>query len=819
MKRMVRLVLVILWSAWFTSTKIGAQNQPLKKFDLSGQIQTEGGMATDVVVYLLRAQDSSLVKMEMADEAGRFVFKGMDEGHYLLRLQGLTYQSMMSGVIALRTDTTLPAFQLKQKEHLLREVTVTHQKLYIERGQGMTILNVESSLAATGSTAFEILEKAPGVVISNSDNITLRGKQGIMVQIDGKNLPMSGQDLGNYLRGIPSGSIEKIELITNPSAKYDAAGAAIINIKLKKDKRLGTNGSISLAFGQGVYPKTNDGISLNHRNKRLNVFGNYNYAYREAFSDLTLDRSFYEGSEFLGAYQQHNRFFFPFSNHIGRIGMDFYKNDKNTFGILFNGLSNRYNMQGANNTDVLGGDHKLQSYFQTDNAARNHWFNYAANLNYKHIFDSLGAEISVDFDAARYGNNTLQNFDTRYLDLNRTEIRQPYLLEGDIHGKLNIYVLKADYAKPFSSKTKIETGLKTSIVRADNNLIFKDISNPEAIYDSTKSNHFIYDENINAAYGILHHHFHPKWNMQLGLRLENTRIVGNQLVYHTKFDTSYTQLFPTVTVGFKPGNRHSFEWSINRRIDRPGYQQLNPFKFYLDPTTYKEGNPYLVPQTTHSLDFNYVYNEKISLTLSYFRTVNNITETIGPSRTEEKVTVQTERNIDFAEYYSGYLSVPGKIGKFWVMQNDFNFYYGSYTANILNTRLDRIGNFTWNINSVHTFTLTPAISAELSGNYRAPERYAFDFIQKRWSVNMGIQKKLWEGRANIKFSFNDLFYTNQTIAEVMFSNYTERFTVRRETRVATLAFTCRFGNNSVTGARRRSGGADDLKRRAASGNG
>ena len=200
-------------------TKVEAQNSALKKFDLSGHIQCEGSASADVVVHLLKAKDSTLVKMEVSDDKGQFLFKGMHEGAYFLRFQSLSHEPATSVVVELRQNTTLPIFHLQKKENALKEVTIKHQKPYVEHGQGMTVLNVESALSATGTTAFEILEKAPGVVISNSDNIILRGKQGIMVQVDGKNLPMSGQELGNYLRGLPAGSIEKIELITNPSAK------------------------------------------------------------------------------------------------------------------------------------------------------------------------------------------------------------------------------------------------------------------------------------------------------------------------------------------------------------------------------------------------------------------------------------------------------------------------------------------------------------------------------------------------------------------------------------------------------------------------
>lgn len=785
-------------------------------FKITGNINDESGSLTDIVVDLHILKDSTLFKSEFTNETGSFTFEYVPVGEYFVSVNTFNHNSYQSNISIDEADKNIGNITLTPKLNELKEVVVVSKKPYIERGQGKTILNIESSLSATGSSAFEILEKAPGILISANENIVMRGRQGIIVQVDGKNLPMSGTDLANYLKGLPSGSIERIELITNPSAKYDAAGSAIIDIRLKKDKKLGTNGTVSLSYGQGKYPKTNPSITFNHRTKNINIFGNYNYAYREFFSDLTLNRTFYDNNNFTGKYKQHNYFLYPFNNHIGRIGLDYNIDEKNTIGLVINGISNKYKLRGFNETDVYTEPDLRSNKFKTDNLSDNVWANLEGNINFKHLYTKPGREITFDFDIAQYNNETEQLFSTQYLTLDDKPYQDDYILQGLIDGKLNIYALKFDYTTPINEQTRIDFGLKSSIVNSDNQLVFNDLSNETVVFDSTKSNHFLYDENINAAYFTFSNTINDKINYSVGLRAENTNITGNQIVYNERFDTTYTQLFPTLTVNYKANEKHSFELALNRRIQRPSYSQLNPFKFYLDPTTYKEGNPYLSPQTTNSLDLTYIFNNKISSTFSYFRTNNNITEIIGPSPTEEKVTIQTNENISYAEYYSAYVAIPIEITKWWTTQKDINIYWGQYTGSIANTTINNLGNFNFNINSVNNFTITKNLTAELSGNYRASERYAFEVLQPRWTMNFGIQQKLWDGLGSIRLNVNDVFYSNWVEADVTFTDYTENFLVKRESRVATLALSYRFGKNTVPGSRRRASGADDLKGRAAS---
>lgn len=809
------LILAILMVSTMTSILFGQNLEQPEKISISGKITSDKDESIyNTIVYLVDSAQK-LAKTEYSDENGRFVFQNVAKGMYQIQIveNGKTrYESLPFEAIQ---NVELPPIVLKANVQNLDEVVITKTKPYIERQDGKMILNVESSITAAGSSAFEVLEKAPGVNVDNSDNISLRGKGGVLVQIDGKAVQMTGNDLANYLRSIPSGAIDKIEFITNPSSKYDAAGSSIINIRMKKDKQKGTNGSITTAYGQGRYPKNNNSLSLNHRNKDINIFGNYNFAYRESFSELVLDRRFYNDGNFTGAYEQDNFLKINFRNHIGKIGADYFASKKHTFGIVANMVSNRYNPTGKNASNVFDETNTQTSRFLTNNNSRNNLKNHSVNLNHKYAIDTLGTEWTTDFDYANYRNKTGQNFITRYFDLNNVEYQNPYLLNGDINGDLDIYSLKTDFVKTLKNSIKIETGLKTSYVKADNNLQFYDVSSGIPVFDPTKSNHFIYKENINAVYINASKQF-GKWSAYLGFRVENTNITGEQLVDNTSFTNNYTQLFPSGFLSYAFNDNNSLEFNYSRRISRPSYDQLNPFKFFLDPTTYKEGNPYLKPQTTHSFELTHILNQKIFTTLNFSRTTDNITGVIAPSENDQQLTVQTDKNLNTADIYGLFIIVPVKIAKWWDIANSFNSYYGSYSGTVAGTTLKNRGNFTFNCNSVNNFKIGNGYSAEVTGNYRAREIYAFMDVDPIWYVNLGIQKKF--KNSALKLAINDVFYTNRTTADTEFTNYKENFKVSRETRVAVLSYTYNFGN-STTNDRRKTGGAEDIKQRAGSTNG
>jgi len=801
---MTRLFLLLLtWTLILLSSLFSAQST--QNFSLSGSIS--GGKTEQMEINLFDS-GNALVKTEIADQSGKFSFNALKEGSYRLKINRNGNEVYQSDNIQVSENKTLTPIDLSVKT--IEGVTITKTKPYIERQEGKMILNVENSIASTGNSAFEVLEKAPGVNVDSNDNISLRGKGNLLVQIDGKNTPMTGSDLATYLRGIPSSTVEKIEFITNPSSKYDAAGTSIINIKLKKDQRKGTNGSISTALGTGKFIKNNNSFSINHRNKKVNIFANYSFAYREFYNHLVLDRNFYNDGEFDKAYLQDNFLKFNFRNHIAKTGMDYYMNDKNVLGFSVGFVSNKFDPKGDNSSLILGSDHLPSGSFTTQNRSHDHWKNVSFNLNHKYTIDSLGSEITTDFDFINYSNTSLQNFETRNYEKSGS-LKNLDILQGDISGNLNIYSLKSDLTKNLKDRWKLEAGIKTSFVKADNDLKFFNASSGTPELDLNKTNHFIYEENINAAYGNVSKKW-EKFSATFGLRAENTIVKGTQLTTNQVNKKNYTQLFPSAVLSYDVTEKSNLEINFSRRITRPSYNQLNPFKFYLDPTTYKAGNPDLNPQTTMNYELTYGLNSKYFATLSYSKTKNNITDVIKPvTENGENITVQTNENLNSASYVGLYLIAPVKVTKWWEMNNSANFYYGSYTGNVSGTQINNKGNFTFNLNSINSFKLGNGFSAELTGNYQAREVYAYMDVKPIWYLNIGAQKK-FKNNSILKFSFNDIFFTSNPKAQTTFNNYVENFVVKRDSRVATISYTYNFGS-SKNGQPRKTGGADDLKQR------
>ncbi|RKS97566.1 TonB-dependent receptor [Chryseobacterium defluvii] len=806
---MARIFLFIfVWILSFFSSRLSAQTT--QDFSLSGNINSSEVNQMEINLF---NSENKLVKTEIADQKGSFSFNDLAAGNYYVKINKNGTETYRSEPIAVAGNTTLPEIQLNEKQ--IEGVTITKTKPYIERQEGKMILNVENSIASTGNSAFEVLEKAPGVNIDSNDNISLRGKGNLLVQVDGKNTPMTGADLANYLRGIPSASVEKIEFITNPSSKYDAAGTSIINIKLKKDQRKGTNGSASVALGTGRFIKNNNNFSINHRNKKINVFANYSFAYREFFNHLMLDRNFFDNDgNFQKAYVQDNFLKLNFRNHIAKAGMDYYMNDKNILGFSVGFISNKFDPKGDNSSQILGSNYLPSGSFTTQNRSHDHWKNASFNLNHKYTIDSLGSEITTDFDYINYSNTSLQNFDTRTYGVSGN-LENVDILKGDINGNLNIFSLKSDLTKALKGDWKLEGGAKTSFVKADNDLQFFDASSGTPVLDVSKTNHYIYEENINAVYGNVSKKW-KKFSSTFGLRVENTNVTGTQITTNQINKKNYTQIFPSAVFSYDLNDKNNVELNFSRRITRPSYNQLNPFKFYLDPTTYKAGNPDLNPQTTMNYEFTYSFSNKYFATLSYSKTSDNITDVIKPViENGENITVQTNDNLSSASYVGLYLIAPVKVTKWWDMNNSANFYYGAYTGNVSGTQINNKGNFTFNLNSINSFKLGNGFTAEVTGNYRAREVYAYMDVQPNWYLNIGAQKK-FKNNSTLKFAFNDIFFTSNPKAQTKFNNYIENFVVERDSRVVTLSYTYNFGSGKA-GQPRKTGGAEDLKQRIGNG--
>ncbi|MGB4399260.1 MAG: outer membrane beta-barrel family protein [Daejeonella sp.] len=529
----------------------------------------------------------------------------------------------------------------------------------------------------------------------------MRGRQGVLVMIDGKLVPMSGQDLANMLRSMSADQIEKIDLITNPSARYDASGnSGIIDIRLKKGNNVGTNGTLSLSYGQGVYAKVNPSLNINSRSKKLNVFGSCNYGFREDFNDLTIFRSFYTPtSQLTGGNNYVNYFQFAFNNHNARIGADYNLSKNVIIGFTANGISSAVTVDSDSRAKSFNASQQNTGSFNTLGTNTPERTNSSYNLNYKHTVDSSGKELSADIDYARFISYEIQNYTTNYLDLNQDPTRTPYQLLGDLSGLLDIRSFKVDYSQPVKAwGGRFEAGLKSSWVESENDVAFYDRSNGGNVLDAGKSNHFIYNENINAAY-VNGSGKWKKFSVQLGLRLENTLADGLQIKDNSSFDRSYSQLFPSGYLGYKFTENNDLGLSLSRRINRPSYRQLNPFKVFLDPATSSAGNPFLKPELTNSFELTHTLKQKYITKIGYSRTTDNILGVLSPD-TEPNTVIQKGRNLAKLDYYNVSFGFPIAVGKWLNSNNNALLYYGRYSGNLVNTNLDAgMTTFTFNSNN------------------------------------------------------------------------------------------------------------------------
>ncbi len=818
MKQIFLLVLLVFNTVLYGFSQDGNLRSKINTTILNEKKQP----VENATVTLLKKKDSSLAKAAISDKNGEASFDNIREGSYLIKVTALNYTTQFSAEIILNTNQLtlqVPSIILQPGAAEINEVVVTGRKPFIQRLSDRLVVNVENSIVSAGSTAMDVLERSPGVSIDQNDVIGLRGRQGVIIMIDGKPSPLTGGDLANYLRGLPSNAIERIDLITNPSARYDASGnSGIIDIRMKKDQRLGTNGTITAGYGQGVYPKANAGSTLNYRNKKVNLFGNYNYSYRMNLNHLILDRNFYTGGVYSGGDLKDNYTKTPSNFHALRVGADFFPDKKNIIGFVLSHNNGSFNSGNNNNSIVIDAQKQYTSTFQTNafNNANNK--NTVANINFKHSFATPGKELTADIDYGEYSNTALSSTATSYYQLNGTQLQSKYTLDGDQAGKLTLKTAKLDFVNPLPKNAKFETGAKTSYVSSDNDAKFFDVSTGIPVDDVNKTNRFFYEEYNNAAYVNVSKEF-TKFSVQLGLRAEHTHIKTRQQKGNILYDSSYLQLFPSAFFNYKIKDDQTIGVSVSRRIDRPGYNQLNPFLYLIDVTTYSTGSPTLLPQFTWSYELNYTV-KSFNFTLSYSRTQNN--QNIAIARFKDvfpnipqadNVTVQIPINLSTSDYYGFTVAAPIKVSKRWNMINNASAYYNKFNGSLGSTRLNN-GRPAFDYRMNNTFTLGKGWVTELNANLTTGGQYGFMVLDPQWGIALGVQKSLWQNKGTLRLNVTDLFWTNLPKAVITYNNYIEKWHAYRETRIATLSFTYRFGKNTVQAARRRTTASEEERQRA-----
>jgi len=808
------MLYVLCQQAWAQS--------PLKG-KVKGSIQDKAGKPLEFVsVLLVKASDSTLVKGDLSSASGTFAFENVGEGKYRIVATQLGFAKIHSEVFGLdasHPEHTLPALVMAEENKVLSEVTVTAKKPFIEQQIDRTVVNVENSIVASGNTALEVLEKAPGVTIDRqNDQIQLRGKQGVNIMIDGKQTYLSGQEVTDLLKNTPSDNIEKIEIITNPSSKYDAAGnSGIINIRMKKNKNFGTNGSVIIGAGYGRYEKSNNSLRLNHREGKINAFGNYSYAYNRSFQENELNRTIPFNGQVTYFDQNSSR---PnlFRGHNYRAGLDYFINKKSTVGILMSGFFNNWNQDNGINYSVIRNEAGAITLRPTTNVmVKNQWANLTGNLNYKYDFDGKGRELTADMDYSRFDRDSKNALTTNYTN-EAGQVAQPTeKIRNTMPATIDIWAFKSDYVHPNKKGGKWEGGIKSSSVRSDNNLIYDNDRDGEWVLDTTKSNRFKYRENIQAAYLNFAGKLDKKTSLQLGLRVEHTNSQGHSITLNRLVDRSYTDFFPTFFASRQLDTNNVMNLSYSKRIDRPNYQDLNPFVFYLDPYTYQQGNPYLKPQYTHALQLTHVYKGALSTSLGYNRTSDVIVREVPGQIPEKNITYVSADNLATQHNVNLTVSFPVPVRKWWMMQNNLTVFYNKYDTPYLGAQYS-VSVVAWNAYVSNTFTLGKGFSAELSGWYNSAGLYGFFASQPQGAFSVGMQKSLFNKKGMLKVNVNDPFWMNKFRGSTSYQDINFKINARWESRVVRATFTYNFGNQNVKAARQRSTSTEAERNRAGGGN-
>jgi iron complex outermembrane recepter protein len=765
-----------------------------------------------ITISLLNAKDSSLVKADVTDAAGKFDIATTKAGDFLLKFSGIGHETKYSKNYTITDGQTInaDAISLAEASKNLQGVTVVSKKPMIEVKADKTVFNVEQSINAQGSDALELLRKSPGVQVDNNDNISMKGKTGVRVYVDGKMMQLDTKDLAAYLKSINSNDIEAIEMISNPSAKYDASGnAGIVNIRLKKNKKFGTNGSANLGFVQGFTPKGNGSINLNYRDKKVNIFGN-------AGGNIGINRNSIELYRIQNdsLYDQASIMRNEDKSMNVKVGADFFINNKNTIGVLATTNFANSTANNAGNTNIYYNPSNtfVKKLDATNNIPGNRT-NANFNLNYRYA-DTSGREINFDTDYGMFRGTGRSYQPNIYRDKNNIELYS-VINRNYTPTDIDIFTAKIDIEHKLG-KGKLGYGAKTALVTTKNTFDFFNEIGGVSIKQLSRSNNFTYKENVNAAYANYQRQLNEKWSMQTGLRLEQTNSDGDLtradgiIQADNRVKRNYVNLFPSAALTWNINQKNSLNLTYSRRIDRPTYQDLNPFENKLDELTFEKGNAFLRPQYTDNVEMTHTFMGFINTTIGYSFVKDFATQATD---TSGNTTFVQQKNLAQQEIVSFNIGAPTPIKKWWNGYVNFwfnkQFYEGFIGNNKIKEQVPSFGAYV-----EQSFSLGKDYSAEISGWFNGPSVWGGSWKTKPMgSVDLGVQKQFLNKAATLKIAATDIFFTAPWKAESNFGGLYIRGGGAWESQTFRVSFNYRFGSAQIKSARERRAGSEAEARR------
>lgn len=798
---------------------------------ITGKVTAQDGNPVPFAnVLLLHDADSTLVKGTIANENGTYQIASIQRGNYLLRVSSIGYATFNSPAFQLTQDRPSIDFGtqiIQEDSRQLDEVVIRADKPLYQQELDKTIINVQSSALTKGSTVLEVLERSPGIVIDRqSNNIVLNGKKGVGVLINGKFMRLSAAEISNMLNGMSANNIEKIEIMTSPPAKYDAEGVAgLINIIVKKDESYGTNGSVSITGGYGLFAKSVAGASINHRSEKINAYANYSYTYDKTTNELRARGAFefpYEPENTNRTSNYLNRRT-PIKNlHNATIGLD-YSIDKNTtVGISSFLAANFQTAEGYTYSEYsVFGDSLL--IFGVDMNEKNNWQNIINNVN---IERTLGKNSKVNFNVDYIYNNNLSpsTYKNHFLDRHGNDIAQQW--EGFVEGQrvenrvpMHIVVYSADYENKLKSNITFQAGVKASGSRIENSLTVWSIENGEEKRVTDVSQNMKMSEDIMAAYSSFDINLN-KTDVTMGLRYEYTKTeVGYNANTQSGVYRKYGNFFPTVVMRRKFTEESSGQIAYNRRISRPAFTSIAPIVTFNDMFSIYLGNPALKPILTDNIQASFQHKD-FNFSLQYTRDKNQIIDYQHVESPSDSIFYIKSLNMKSQESIMAQASFPIQVNRWWRIQNSVGAGWRQFeTLDIVEGNFDK-SLLLCNIYSSQSFQLPNNTFFEISGYYYSPD-YNGQYKRKGFGgVNLGVKMELKNNLGTVLVSLPDplklahyRLYMEPGLAPYGLTSNIDIIPESRRAMVVKVTYSKSFGNNKVKGRRNLGAGSRDEQNR------
>jgi iron complex outermembrane receptor protein len=800
----------LLFGCLITVFLVGICNSSFAQsgFDVAGKVTTDNQTSAEgATITLLNLPDSSIVKSTICTQDGHFSFSHINAGNYIILAHKIGFKRVYSGKYSLTGNLYIADITLPMKNSDLKEVVITDKRDYIEVKPNKTVLNIDRSILATGNSVYDILSTAPGVRVLDNQ-ILLKGGQKALVTINGKAVGQLNDDqLAELLKSYQSSSISQIELIENPSAKYDAAGGGgVINIILKKSKDIGFKAVLTENAAAGQDYKASTGINLNYRDEKFNIFANYNFSDSKTPRTLDINRTIGAtdlDENYLGiTYLKNSNFNF---------GVDYDIAPKQTIGGLINGF---HNQAGVDKSDItyISNYGVPDSNITTQSHINRSVTNINYNLNYAGSFGKADkTTLSADFDYSNYTRGSSELLQNDFFLADGTPYQQPILYSDNSPSHIIVRSEKIDFSQILSKSGSLGIGVKNSQVKSNNNIDFEsepDVTGAVFTPVASLSDHFIYNERINAGYINYNDKFN-KTSLALGLRGEQTSSESNSINPDTSIGRKYFDLFPSVEIIQEIDKVNQLVINYNRRILRPNYQDLNPFVAYIDQYSYSTGNVFLKPEYINTYSVSDLLKDKYKLTLSMVQT-SDFFVPVFLQNDSTKVFTSTTDNLGTRYAYSAEVDVPVKIARWW----DINInVVGSYERFVYN--LDSTRKSTYDIELVLTqnITIAKGLRAEIYSSLESPTYYGIKQYNAEFISSAGISKSVLNNTGSIKLAISDIFNSDRYRYTSHYENLDLTGEEKAGSRFLTATFIYRFGKQTVKGAAKRvSGAADEQKR-------